>query len=78
MKHLEMKQLVSSIKTKKELTNDLTQKLAANLEEDFVFERTYLQNLPDLGKDLRIYGQEEADIGIVLHAIDKCNRDSFR
>ena len=78
MKHLEMKQLVSSIKTKKELTNYLTRKLAANLEKDFVFERTYLRNLPDLGKDLRIYGQEEADTGIVLHAIDKYNRDSFR
>ena len=36
-----------------------------------------MTNIPDLDNDLKEYGQEEADTGIVLHAIDVCKRDPF-
>ena len=41
------------------------------------FERTCVTNIPDLDSGLNEYGQEKADTGIVLHAIDVCKRDSF-
>ena len=36
-----------------------------------------MTNIPDLDSDLKEYGQEEADTGIVLHAIGVRKRDSF-
>ena len=48
------------------------------LQKDFVVvvERScFYTNLPDLDDSLRNYGQEEADTGIVLHAIEVCKRD---
>ena len=42
-----------------------------------VYQNTCLSNIKDLDKDLFIYNHEEADTGIVLHAIDVCNRNPF-
>ena len=66
MSHLETKQF-------------LTRRLAGYLNKEFViaFERTCVTNIPDLDSDLKEYGQEEADTGIVLHATDVCKRDPF-
>ena len=77
--HLETKQFLASVATKKELTTYLSRRLAGYLNKEFViaFERTCVTNIPDLDSDLNEYGQEEADTGIVLHAIDVCKRDSF-
>ena len=49
------------------------------MDKDFavVVDRTCFSNLADLDKSLKTYGQEEADTGIVLHAIDVCKRDPF-
>ena len=49
------------------------------IENDFVivFERTCLTDLSDLDGNLKIYGKEEADTGIVLHAMNVCSRDTF-
>ena len=76
IRHLEF---LTSIETKRELTRYLADKLAADLEKDFVavFDRSRFSNLADLEESLKTYGQEEADTGIVLHAIDVCSRDPF-
>ena len=73
------KKFLAFIETKKELTRYLADKLAADLEKDFVvvFDRSCFSNLADLEESLKTYGQEEADTGIVLHAIDVCRRDPF-
>ena len=42
-----------------------------------VVDRTCFSNLPDLDESLKSYGQEEADTGLFLHAIDVCKRDPF-
>ena len=49
------------------------------MEKDFVvvFDRSCFSNLADLEESLKTFGQEEADTGIVLHAIDVCRRDPF-
>ena len=49
------------------------------MEKDFVvvFDRNCFSNLADLEESLKTYDQEEADTGIVLHAIDACRRDAF-
>ena len=49
------------------------------MEKDFVVvvDRTCFSNSADLDEPLKTYGQEEADTGIVLHAIDVCKRDPF-
>ena len=78
IRYLETKQFLASVATKKELTTYLSRGLAGYLNKEFViaFERTCLTNIPDLDSDLKEYGQEEADTGIVLHLIDVCKRDS--
>ena len=38
---------------------------------------TTLTNIPDLHKDMTTYGHEEADTGIVLHAIDISTSNPF-
>ena len=70
--HLETKKFLASIETKREPTRYLADKLVANLEKDFVVavDRTCFSILADLDKSLKTYGQEEADTGIVFHAID--------
>ena len=47
--------------------------------KDFVvvFDRSCFSNLADLEESRKTYGQEEADTGIVLHAIDVCRVDPF-
>lgn len=77
--HLETKKFLASIETERELTRHLADKLVADLEKYFVVvvDRTCFSNLADLNESLKIYGQEEADTGIVLHAIDVCKRDPF-
>ena len=79
IRHLEAKKFLASIETKRELTRYLADKLAVDLEKDFVvvFDRSCFSNLADLKESLKTYGQEEADTGIVLHAIDVCRRDPF-
>ena len=49
------------------------------MEKDFVvvFDTNCFSNLADLEESLKTYGQEEADTGIVLHAIDVCRRGRF-
>ena len=42
-----------------------------------VFDKTVLTNIADLDNNLRNYNHEEADTGIVLHALDVSKRDSF-
>ena len=61
------------------LTRYLADKLAADLEQDFVvvFDRSCFSNLADLEESLKTYGQEEADTAIVLHAVDVFGRDPF-
>ena len=77
--HPKKKHFLASVKTKKKLTNYLARKPAIELEKDFVivFERTCLTHFPDLDENLKIFGKEEADTGIVLHAMDVCKRDRF-
>ena len=71
---LETKQFLASVAPKKKLTTYLSRRFAGYLNKEFVtaFERTYVTNFPDLDSDLKEYGQEEADTGIVLHVIDVC------
>ena len=49
------------------------------MEKGFVvvFDRNCFSNLADLEESIKTYGQEEADTGIALHAIDVCRRDPF-
>ena len=67
------------METKRELTRYLADKLVADLEKYFLvlFDRSCFSNLVDLEDSLKTYGQEKADTGIVLHAIDECRRDPF-
>ena len=62
-----------------DLIIDLMLLIQLVIENDFVivFERTCFTDLPDLDGNLKIYGKEEADTGIVLHAMDVCSRDTF-
>ena len=64
---------------KKEFTTYRSRKLAGYLDKEFAnaFERTCVTNIPDPDSDLKEYGQEEADTGMVLHVIDVCKRDPF-
>ena len=76
--HLETKQFLSSIDTKNELTEYLSKQTAHQLEKDYVivYGKSCLTNLPDLDQELRTnYTHEEADTGIVLHALDFSKRD---
>ena len=71
IKHLDTKRFLASIETKKELTAYLANKLTCSLGNDFVVvvDRTCYTNILDLDRSLQSYGHEEADTGIVLHAI---------
>ena len=42
-----------------------------------VFDKTVLTNIADLDNNLRNYNHEEADTGIVLHALDVSKIDRF-
>ena len=73
--HLETKQFLSSINIKNEY---LSKQTAHQLEKDYVivYGKSCLTNLPDLDQELRTnYTHEEADTGIVLHALDVSKRD---
>ena len=60
IRHLETKKILAYIETKRELTRYLAEKLAADLEKDFVavFDRSCFSNLADLEESLKTYGQE--------------------
>lgn len=77
--HLVTKQFLSSIKTKNDLTEYLTKKLQLQLDVEYVivYRMTCVTNILDLDPELKSYTHEEADTGIVLHAIDVCKRDPF-
>ena len=79
IKHLTTKQFLSSIYTKNELTVYISQKLAAKINTDYVivYGHTCVTNIADLDPDLKTYNQEEADTGIVLHALDVSRRNPF-
>ena len=76
---LETKDFLSSIETKKELTQYLSLKLSQHFVKDYVvvFDNTVLTNIADLDNNLRNCNHEEADTGIVLHALDVSKRDPF-
>ena len=57
IRHLETKKFLASIETKRELTRYLADKLAADLEKDFiaVFDRSCFSNLAGLEESLKTY-----------------------
>ena len=77
--HLKTKQFLASIDTKNELTEYLSKKLEEHLSVDYVivYQQTVLTNLTDFDQHLRSYCHEEADTGIVLHALDVSKRNPF-
>ena len=77
--HLSTKEFLSSIKTKSELTEYLGKKLAECTSKEYVvvYGNTLITNIGNLDEQLYNYNQEEADTGIVLHAIDVTKRDPF-
>ena len=77
--HLETKEFISSIETKNDLTEYLSEKLQKALNVDFfvVFGTTTLTNMASFNPDFQTYSQEEADTGIILHALDVCRSDPF-
>ena len=79
IEHLETKDFLSSIETKQELTKYLSGKLSQHLSKDFVIvlNGNVTSNMSDLDENLFNFNHEEADTGIVLHAIDVTKRDPF-
>ena len=77
--HRMTKQFLSAIKTKNELTEYLSNKVQLQLHIEYVvvYGMTCVTNIIDLDPELKNYTHEEADTGIVLHAIDVCKRDPF-
>ena len=73
------KQFLSAIKTKNERTEYLSNKVQLKLDIEYVvvYGMTCVTNIIDLDPELKNYTHEEADTGIVLHAIDVCKRDPF-
>ena len=63
--------------------NYLTEYLSKNLQKVLnvnfavVFGTTALMNMASFNPNLLIHNKEEADTGIVLHALDFCKSDSF-
>ena len=51
---------------------------SANYEYAISYGNTTLSTIPDLRKDLMMYGHEEADTEIVLHATDISTSNPFR
>ena len=79
IEHPERKEFLSSIETKEELTKYLSGKLNHHLSKDFVIvlNGNVTSNMSDLDENLLNYNHEEADTGIVLHAIDVTKRGRF-
>ena len=83
--HLETKKFLAHSETKNELVNYLAEKLtckAFTRHRNWLCyslrEYTCLTNLGDLQEDIKLcYNHEEADTGIVLHAIEVCKRNPF-
>ena len=77
--HLETKDFLSSIETKKESTQYLSLKLNQHFVKDYVmvFDNTVLTNIADLDNNLRNCNHKEADTGIALHALDVSKGDPF-
>ena len=77
--HLKTKEFLSPIKTKIKLTEYLSKKLNDTLTLDFVvvYGNCCLTNISSLNQELFDYNQEEADTGIVLHALDRSKNDPF-
>ena len=77
--HLKTKEFLSAIKPKIELTEYLSKKLNDTLTLDFVvvYGNCCLANISSLNQELFDYNQEEADKGIVLHALDVTKNDHF-
>ena len=75
--HLQTKDFLASLKTKNELTEYLSKKLCENLTIDYVvvYGASLFTNISDLNENLKYYSQEEADTGIILHALDASKRD---
>ena len=71
------KQFLSSIQTKNDLTEYLCKKIELHLDIKYVlvYGNTCISNISNLNPILKTYSQEEADTGIVLHAIDICKGD---
>ena len=74
IRHLERNQFLASVATKKELTTYHSRRLTGYLNKEFMisFERTCVTNIPYHYNDLKEYGHDEADTGIVSHARDVC------
>ena len=69
--HLTTKQFLANIETKNDLTKHIAEKLASSLNTvDYVivFGNSCKTNM-NINQDLHQYNQEEADTGIVLHAL---------
>ena len=77
--HLQTKEFLSAIETKIELTEYLSKKLEKALPLDFVVLYSYcsLTSIPSINWKLCDCIQEEADTGIVLHALDVSKNNSF-
>ena len=77
--HLDTKEFLASIQTKSELTKYLCEKLVRQLKVDYIVihHKCLITNIPDLDSSLRNYSHEEADIRIVINALDVSKRDPF-
>ena len=77
--HLLTKRFLLSTKTKNELTEYLSKKLAQCTTKEcvIVYGNSLLTVVANLAEQLYNYSQEEAHTGIVLHAIDVTKRDPF-
>ena len=73
------KQFLSAIKTKNELTEYLSSKVQMQLDIEYVivYGMTCIKNISDLDPELKNHTLEEADAGIVLHAIDFLQKRSI-
>ena len=74
-----MKQFLSAVTTKNELTEYLSKELAQYMTKEYVivYGNSLLKNVANLDKQLDNYTQEEAGTSIFFHAIDVSKRDPF-
>ena len=77
--HLKTNHLLSSIKTKNELTAYLSHELKSelNMDQAIVYGRTCLTNKAVLEPELQTYNHDEAGTEIVLFCTDISKRDPF-